>query len=104
MGHVPRMHGIDAKPAMAKHAAMASGMMGLTAEYLRTMHAITREDQDAFDMWSHQRALQARLNGGFKDETEPLAGYDKDGMMTMVDYDEMVRPETNMECPAALRP
>ncbi len=104
MGHVPMTHGIDPNPAMAKKAAMASGMMGMTAEYLRMLHGISRTDQDAFALRSHQRAHQARLEGGFAEEIVPLAGHDGDGKLTVYDYDEVVRPDANMEALSALRP
>ncbi|MDJ0840592.1 MAG: acetyl-CoA C-acyltransferase FadA [Acidobacteriota bacterium] len=104
MGHVPMNHGVDPNPAMAKHAALAAGMMGATAEYLRTMHAISREDQDAFAVRSHQRAHQAGQDGSFKNEIIPTEGHDADGMLTMIDTDEVVRPETSMETLGKLKP
>lgn len=104
MGHVPMTHGIDPNPSMAKHAAMASGMMGMTAEQLRLMHGISREDQDKFALRSHQKAHEAAQAGRNKDEIVPLAGHDKDGLLTMVDFDEVVRPETTLEALGNLRP
>ncbi len=102
MGHVPMSHGIDIHPATQKHAARASAMMGLTAEYLRTIHNIGREAQDAFAMASHQRAHAANVGGGFKAEIVPLHGHDADGAPTLVSNDEVVRPETTLEALAKL--
>lgn len=104
MGHVPMNHGIDFNPSFSKRAAKASGMMGLTAEYLRTIHGISREDQDAFAMASHQRAHAATQDGGFKDEIIPVQGHDADGIPILVSHDEVVRPDTNMEGLGKLRP
>jgi len=104
MGHIPMTHGIDFNPSFAKHAAKASGMMGLTAEMLSTMHGISRQDQDAFALRSHQKAHQAQLEGGFKSEIIPIAGHDKQGMLKKIDSDEVVRPETSMEALSSLRP
>ena len=104
MGHIPMTHGIDFNPTFAKHAAKASGMMGLTAEMLSTMHGISREDQDSFALRSHQKAHQAQLEGGFKSEIVPIAGHDKQGMLKKINKDEVVRPETSMEALGSLRP
>jgi acetyl-CoA acyltransferase len=104
MGHVPMMHGIDLNPAISKNAAKASGMMGLTAEMLARQHKITREQQDEFAMRSHQRAHQATVSGAFKSQIIPTAGHDATGSLTSFDYDEVIRPETNMESLSGLRP
>lgn len=104
MGHVPMTHGIDPNPEMSKYVAKASGMMGLTAEYLRMMHGISREDQDAFASRSHQRAHEATLNGGFTAEIAPLMGHDADGIPHLFTTDEVIRPETSVEGLSKLRP
>ncbi|HSP58631.1 MAG TPA: acetyl-CoA C-acyltransferase, partial [Halomonas sp.] len=41
MEHVPMTHGVDVNPAVSKHAAKASMMMGLTAELLGKMHGVS---------------------------------------------------------------
>ena len=63
MGHVPMTHGLDPNPALTKTTAKAAGAMGLTAEYLARMHKISREQQDAFALRSHQRAHAATVSG-----------------------------------------
>src|SRR5690554_8181258 len=77
MGHVGMMHGVDPSPQQSLYAAKASGMMGLTAEMLGKMHAITREAQDAFGERSHRLAHKATVEGKFKDEIIPMEGYDE---------------------------
>jgi len=104
MGHVAMNHGIDLNPATTKRAAKASAMMGLTAEYLRTIHNISREEQDAFAMASHQKAHAATLDGGFKNEIIGIQGHDANGFPCLVTVDEVVRPETNMASLGGLRP
>jgi acetyl-CoA acyltransferase len=104
MGHIPMTHGLDPNPAMSKHHAKAGGMMGITAEVLAKMHCITREEQDAFALQSHQRAHDAKVNGRFKAEIVPLDGHDADGVPMVYDYDEVIREDTNIEALAALRP
>lgn len=59
MGHVAMMHGVDLNPEASKRTAKASNMMGLTAELLGRMNGITREEQDAFGLASHQKAAKA---------------------------------------------
>jgi len=104
MGHVPMNHGVDFNPALSLHAAKASGMMGLTAEMLGTMNGVSREAQDAFALESHMRATRATEQKAWANELVSVAGHDKDDAPLMVDYDEVIRPETTLEALAKLRP
>ncbi|MED5523140.1 acetyl-CoA C-acyltransferase FadA [Gallaecimonas pentaromativorans] len=104
MGHVPMNHGVDFHPGLAKNVAKAAGMMGMTAEMLGRLHGITREQQDAFGARSHQRAWAATQEGRFKNEILPILGHNADGILELIDFDEVIRPETTVESLAALRP
>ncbi|OOF29424.1 acetyl-CoA C-acyltransferase FadA [Salinivibrio proteolyticus] len=104
MGHVPMNHGVDFHPGLSKSVAKAAGMMGLTAEMLGRMHGISREMQDEFAARSHARAHAATVEGRFKDEIAPIEGHDTDGLLTLVENDEVIRPETTVESLAGLRP
>ncbi len=104
MGHIPILHGIDINPAASKEIAKASMMMGLTAEMLGKMNAITREEQDAFSARSHQRAHQATLEGRWDTEILPVEGHDSRGFKRLVTQDEVIRPETTVETLAELKP
>jgi len=104
MGHIPMTHGVDLNPTFAKHAAMASNMMGLTAEMLAVQHGITREAQDAFGARSHQLAHAATLAGKFNNEIISTPGHDTDGTPKMCGQDEVIRPDTTVETLAGLRP
>ncbi len=104
LGHIPMDHGVDINPRLSKHVAKAAGMMGLTAEYLATLHGITREQQDAFGERSHRLAHAATLEGRFKDEIIPLAGHNAEGFLVKVAADETIRPETTVEGLAQLKP
>ncbi len=104
MGHIPMTHGVDLNPSFAKHAAMASNMMGLTAEMLAVQHGITREAQDAFGARSHQLAHAASEAGKFDNEIVPTPGHDNDGTPMMCSKDEVIRPDTTAETLAGLRP
>ena len=104
MGHVPMTHGIDPNPLGSKYTARAAGMMGLTAELLAKMHKISREDQDRFAMRSHQKAHEATTQGRFKREILTTEGHDEAGALRSFDFDEVIRPETNLEGLSKLRP
>ena len=104
MGHVPMSHGVDFHSGLSKSVAQAAGMMGLTAEYLATLHGISRQQQDEFAVRSHQRAYAATVEGRFKNEILPTLGHDEDGTLISIDTDEVIRPETNLEGLSQLRP
>ncbi|MBT1065921.1 acetyl-CoA C-acyltransferase FadA [Bowmanella sp. Y26] len=104
MGHVPMNFNIDFHPGLAKYTAKASGNMGMTAELLGRQNGITREMQDVFGARSHQRAHQAAMEGRWASEIAAIEGHDADGVLTLVDYDEVVRPDTTVETLAGLRP
>jgi len=104
MGHVPMNYNIDFHPGLAKHTAKASGSMGMTAELLGRQNGISREMQDAFGARSHQYAHKAHLNGGWDKEIVPIEGHDAKGLLTLVEHDEVIRPDTTVETLAGLRP
>jgi len=104
MGHVPMMYDVDFDPALSKYISRAAGNMGLTAELLGMQHGVTREQQDAFGARSHQRAHQATLEGRWANEIVATAGHDANGVLTMIEHDEVIRPETTVESLSGLRP
>lgn len=104
MGHVAMTHGVDFNSKVFKHHAKGAGSMGVTAELLAMMHKIDRKSQDEFAYHSHRKAAEATKNGKFKNEIIPLMGHDEDGLPVMVDYDEVIRPETTIEGLSQLRP
>ena len=104
MGHVPMTFNVDFHPGLAKYTAKASGNMGMTAELLGRQNGITREMQDAFGARSHQRAHQAHMEGRWANEIVATEGHDADGVLKLIDHDEVIRPETTVETLAGLRP
>jgi acetyl-CoA acyltransferase len=104
MGHVPMNYNIDLNTQLNRTTAMASGSMGLTAELLGKQNGITREMQDEFGARSHQRAHEAHLAGRWDNEIVPIEGHDANGALTLVNHDEVIRPETTVETLAGLRP
>jgi acetyl-CoA acyltransferase len=97
MGHVPMTHGLDWNPHLSEVMSKGGGSMGMTAELLARMHGMGREQQDQFAMRSHQNAHRATVEGRFKNEIYATEGHDENGVPTLYDFDEVIRPETNME-------
>ncbi|GAB2190606.1 acetyl-CoA C-acyltransferase FadA [Sessilibacter sp. MAH1] len=104
MGHISIMHGVDINPEISKYAAKAAMMMGLTAEMLGKMNGISREMQDEFGARSHQLAYQAQLNGLWDNEIIPVEGHDDNGFKSLLEHDEVIRPETTVESLSGLKP
>lgn len=77
---------------------------GVTAENVATKYDVTREEQDAFAMQSHQRACAAIKAGKFKSEIVPVELKDRKGNVTIFDTDEGPREGQTMEKLAKLRP
>jgi len=74
--------------------------MGITAENLARDHSISRAEQDAFALRSHQRALAAIDNGTFAKEIVPVTLPNGKQMTT----DEGPRRDTTLERLASLEP
>jgi acetyl-CoA acyltransferase len=82
--------------------------MGVTAENIARRWEVSRADQDAFALRSHQRAVAAQQKGVFKDEIVPVSTrvYDQAGHATAitVDKDEYPRADSSIESLAKLKP
>jgi acetyl-CoA acyltransferase len=94
------------------HVAIAYGM-GITAEKVAEEWKVSREEQDAFALASHQKALAAIQGGEFRDEISPyevvshqpdLGGNTIRLKKLLVENDEGPRPDTSSEGLAKLRP
>ena len=81
-------------PAMPSEWTVA---LGEGAEILADEFKITREEQDAFAVRSHERAATAWKSGAFEDELIQVPSAD-------LRIDESVRPESSNEALARLRP
>ncbi|MBZ4039158.1 acetyl-CoA C-acyltransferase [Novilysobacter selenitireducens] len=115
MSMVPMMgNKVALSPSVFKddHVAIAYGM-GITAEKVAEEWKVSRDDQDAFALASHQKAIAAIEAGEFKDEISPyevVSGNPDLGANTvrirqrMVDTDEGPRPDSSLEGLAKLRP
>jgi acetyl-CoA C-acetyltransferase len=77
--------------------------MGNLAEYTAKQAGVSRGDQDAFALASHQKAVAAMEACRFKAETVPVEIPGKKGP-TLIDKDEGPRKDTSLEALAALKP
>jgi 3-oxoadipyl-CoA thiolase len=78
--------------------------MGQTAENVAADYGISREDQDAFALESHRRAVAATEEGRFKDELIPVEVPQRRGDPIVIDADEPPRPDTSIEKLTKLKP
>jgi 3-oxoadipyl-CoA thiolase len=78
--------------------------MGETAENVAEKYGVSREDQDAFALESHRRAVTAMDAGRFRDEILPADVPAGRGKSERVDTDEQPRRDTTLEKLAALKP
>ncbi|WP_026567852.1 acetyl-CoA C-acetyltransferase [Bacillus sp. UNC41MFS5] len=107
MGHVVRPN-----IKLAESAPQYYMGMGHTAEQVAMKYGISREDQDAFAVRSHQKAAKAIAEGKFVDEIVPVdvtirtVGNDNKIVEKTIQFsiDEGVRPDTNLETLGKLRP
>jgi acetyl-CoA C-acetyltransferase len=78
--------------------------MGTHAERVAIKDHVSREDQDAFALASHQRAVAAMDAGRFDAELAPVTITDAKGRETIVSEDENPRRDTSAEALARLKP
>jgi acetyl-CoA C-acetyltransferase len=78
--------------------------MGESTERHGASRGISRADQDAFAVASHQRAAAAQKNGAFGEEIVPVPIPQRKGDPVVISEDEGIRPETTAESLGRLRP
>ncbi|WIY60947.1 acetyl-CoA C-acetyltransferase [Bacillus arachidis] len=107
MGHVVRPNSRLVEAAPEYYMGM-----GHTAEQVAVKYGISREEQDAFAVRSHQRAAKALAEGKFADETVPVdvtlrtVGANNKIREEMITFsqDEGVRGDTTLDILGKLRP
>lgn len=112
MSMVPMMgHVVRPNARLAEEAPEYYMSMGHTAEQVAKQYGVSREDQDAFAVRSHQRAANALAEGKFDEEIVPVEvtvrKVENNKLVeekVVFTQDEGVRPDTNMETLAKLRP
>ncbi len=82
---------------------LAGQDMASAAEAIGDKHGVTREEQDAFALRSHQRAMAAAMEGSFRDEIVPVTVATRRSSI-LVEKDEGPRAETSLEALGNLRP
>ena len=87
----------------ALHDPFGNGHMGITAENVAAKYGITREEQDAFALESHQRAANALEKGYFTSQIVPFELKSKKGPVQFT-TDEHVRKNAKIEDMQRLRP
>ncbi len=104
-------HYLAPNPEMMVETPNAYSTMGITAENVMQSYQISREDQDAFALRSHQRALAAIEQGRFVEEIVPLTVKETlyiDGKPQPIEkvfqVDEGPRPDTSLKALAKLQP
>lgn len=78
--------------------------LGESAELIADKHGITREQQDAYALSSHQKAAAAQQKGLFDAEIAPVALPQRKGEPVLFGRDECVRANASQEAMAKLKP
>jgi acetyl-CoA acyltransferase len=95
-------------PRVAERYAPVGGLQGqgIGAEMIADQWGISREELDEFSIESHRRAARATAEGRFENEIVPITIRDDDGLETdeIMTVDEGIRPDSNMESLAKLKP
>jgi 3-oxoadipyl-CoA thiolase len=78
--------------------------MGETAENVAEMQKVSREDQDAFALWSQQKAAKATAAGRFEKEIVAVEIPQKKGDAVLFTKDEFAKPNTTLEGLQKLKP
>ena len=78
--------------------------MGETAENLVEAYSISREDQDAFAVWSQEKTAKAHASGYFEGEIVPVSIPQRKKDPIVVSQDEFPKPNSSLAALAGLRP
>jgi len=78
--------------------------MGNAGEVVAEMFGVSREDQDAYAIRSHQKAALATSSGAFAEEIVPVSLPQRDGSVKVFAADESIRADTTAETLRALKP
>ncbi len=78
--------------------------MGMLAEHIAEICGVSREEQDAFALLSHRKAVEAQRSGAFADEIVHVDVPRRRGSPLTVAADETPRPDTSPEALSGLPP
>ena len=100
MGHA---QAVDAMIVDGLWCALTDQHMGNTGELVAEKYQVSRNEQDAWSVASHRKALEAMKNGAFAAEIVPVTVPGRKGDV-IVNQDEGPREDTSMETLGTLRP
>jgi acetyl-CoA C-acetyltransferase len=95
---------VDSTVADGLWCAIEDCHMGTHAERVAIKDRVSREDQDAFALESHRRAIDAIDGGRFDEEIAPVTVRDAKGRDSVVNVDESPRRDSTIEALARLKP
>jgi acetyl-CoA C-acetyltransferase len=95
---------VDATVHDGLWCSIESCHMGTHAERVAISNAVSREDQDAYALASHRKAIAAIDEGRFAAELAPVTVRDAKGRETVVAVDEGPRRDTTIEALSRLKP
>ena len=95
---------VDSTVADGLWCAIEDCHMGTHAERVAIKDRVSREDQDAFALESHRRAIEAIDEGRFDAEIAPVTVRDAKGRENVVTVDESPRRDSTIEALARLKP
>ncbi|GAK13660.1 LOW QUALITY PROTEIN: 3-ketoacyl-CoA thiolase [Geomicrobium sp. JCM 19039] len=95
---------VDSMVADGLTCAMENYHMALPPRTLTMEYGFSREEQDEFAAWSHQKAEQAQVAGSFEDEIVPVEIPQRKGDPKRFLQDEHIRAGTTAEKLGKLRP
>jgi acetyl-CoA C-acetyltransferase len=78
--------------------------MGCTGDLVSERYGVSREEQDAWALRSHQRAAAAQESGDFDAELVAVEVPQRKGPVLVFDKDETIRADSNAEALARLKP
>lgn len=91
-------------PWLNEHAPGAYMAMGITAENVVKKYGLTRTEMDQMAVDSHRKAAKAQKEGKLAPSIIPVTVVDENGNEKVVTEDEGIRPNTNLETLATLKP
>lgn len=98
MTHVPMQAATDYHQGLMARYEFPFNNMGLTAEKVAQLYGVSREEQDAFAVESHIKAVAAQHAGHFSKEIMPIPAGD-----VLADQDQSPRPGTSCAALAELK-
>jgi acetyl-CoA acyltransferase len=104
MHHLPMDLGLEVNPKLFTTTSKGAVHMGVTAEFLAQSQGISRRDQDAFALRSHQRAAAAHAAGEFDREVVPMYVRNETGDRAETTFDQCIRADTSIEALTSLEP